>query len=163
MEDDFMGDEELQMLTQKYEMGHPYLECPSRRETVELCTNKRCKLPSFLCRDELCPECPKHSTCSSIKLSIITKMLREIADSEREFLMRMYEIQDLAVKNIQRNRREQLEKQKFSSLSGRFGEIIETIYFKGKQMLLIGQEVDELIYAINDKQLVLEEVKKPLL
>lgn len=90
-------------------------------------------------------------------------MLREIADSEREFLMRMYEIQDLAVKNIQRNRREQLEKQKFSSLSGRFGEIIETIYFKGKQMLLIGQEVDELIYAINDKQLVLEEVKKPLL
>ena len=59
--------------------------------------------------------------------------------------MRLYEIEDMAIKDLQKMRRAELEKYHLQLSEGQYGDIISSLYFEEKSVPFHGKTAELLL------------------
>lgn len=137
-----MIDEQVQLQQQYYKIDHPEIFCPSKNPIRHICTNSACKFPALKCGVDLCESCDKkHEECEQLKFTAFTSKLQRRASLHKEFITRVFKVQEEIICALRANRKEIIQKYRLIDLEEKYQQMAENIYKKNE---IRGREAYEL-------------------
>ena len=101
-----------------------------------ICINSSCESNALFCGEQTCSNCFKsHIICEHINMKSFTYLLQKQAEGQREFIIKIFEIENLIVQQIKVMRKEIVQKLYLGDLQDKFLRVIEPLYIKKQQDL----------------------------
>jgi hypothetical protein len=114
-------------LFKPFEIAQPSIEGRSCGHILKkVCLFRECQEYALHCEDDCCEESyAKHFLCKSVTLKGVTSLLGRHFAANREFVGKMFEVEDALVRELASRREEIVSRMSFKSLEEKHQKIID--------------------------------------